>query len=91
VGEEMNKNKKTKLYRIYRIKLNAEKEIISTEETKIVFIDEKEADEYCNHLNVERCLKGDNIKYCWAAEEVAIIKKAKDLIEDSNEDAILFS
>lgn len=87
----MSKNKPTKLYRIYRFKLNSEKEMIASEPTKIVFLDVNEVDAYCQYLNNDRCLTDDKVHYSWAAEEVTIVKKAKDLIEDANEDVVLFS
>lgn len=75
--------KKIKLFAIY---CKQGKDAIA--KTSVAFTSEKEAAKYCEYINNTEI--NTNMVFFWREESLVIYKNARTLIDDENEDSILF-
>lgn len=86
----MNKFKDITLFQIYEVEISDQGKITPKAKTKIVFKDVKEAADYCYYLNNNIFVETQR-RFHFFEENIKVFKKANDLIDDPNEDTILFS
>ncbi len=82
----MSKGKNLTLYVVYAVK-TLEDGTKETYRTKVAFKEEDQAQRYCKYLN-----RGDETKYTFIVhkEPTVVFSKALDIINNPNEDSILY-